>query len=87
MKRNEDEKEYNNSKLLYTLLEMWNMSDLNDLYNSQDAILFCKIFENRFQTMFEKSGFNLRKCNSASKLSVCIQSEESKVILTLPTNN
>ena len=66
---------------------MRNMSDLNDLYNNQDVILFCQIFENRFQAMFEKSAFNLRKCNSASKLSVCIQSEQSKVILALPTNN
>ena len=49
-----DEEEYNNSKLLYTLLKMWDMSDLNDLYNAQDVILLCEIFENRFQAMFEK---------------------------------
>ena len=37
--------------------------------------------------MFEKSGFNPRKCISASKLSGCIQREQSKIILALPTNN
>ena len=49
-----DEEEYNNSKLLYTLLKMWDMSDLNDLYNAHVVILLCEIFENRFQAMFEK---------------------------------
>ena len=64
-----DKEEYNNLKLLYTLLKMQDMSDLNNLYNTQGVILLWKIFENRFQAMFEKSGFNPRKCNSASKLS------------------
>ena len=31
--------------------------------------------------------YNPRKCNSASKLSGCIQREQSKVILALRTNN
>ena len=31
--------------------------------------------------------YNLRKCNSASKLSCCIQCEQWKIILALPTNN
>ena len=66
---------------------MLDMSDLNDLYNAQDVILLCGIFENRFQAMFEKLGFNPRKWNLASKLSGCVQREQSKAILTLPTNN
>ena len=63
------------------------MSNFNDLYNTQDVILLCKNFENRFQAMYEKSAFNPRKCNSVSKLSGCIQKEQSKVIVALPTNN
>ena len=66
---------------------MRDIPDLNDLYNAQAIILLCGIFENRFQAMYEKSSFNPRKCNSASKLSGCIQREQSKVILALPTNN
>ena len=66
---------------------MRDMLDLNNLYNAQDVILLCEIFENRFQAIFEKSGFNHRKCNSASKLSGCIQGEQSKVILALSKNN
>ena len=33
-----DDVEYNNSKTLYSLLKMHNLSDLNDLYNVQDVI-------------------------------------------------
>ena len=40
------EKEYIKWILLYTLLEVQDMSDMNDLYNAQDMILFCEIIEN-----------------------------------------
>ena len=66
---------------------MRDMSNFNDLYNTQDVILLCKNFENRFQAVYEKSAFNPRECNSVSKLSGCIQKEQSKVIVALPTNN
>ena len=82
-----DEEEYNNSKLLHTLLKMLDMSDLNGLYNAQDMILLCEVIENRLQIMYEKSGYNPGKSYSASKLSGCIQREQSKVILALCTNN
>ena len=45
------------------------------------------MMENRFQSMQEKSGYNPRIINSASKLSGWIQREQPKVILALPTNN
>ena len=70
--------EYNNSKILYALLKMRDLSDLNGLYNAQDVILLLEIMENRFQAMHNKSMYNPRKCNSAIKLSVCIQREQSK---------
>ena len=66
---------------------MRNLSDLNDLYNVQDVILLMVIIENRFQEMQNETGYNPRKINSASKLSGCIQREQSKCILALPTNN
>ena len=43
--------------------------------------------ENRFQSMQEKSGYNPRIINSTSKLSGCIQREQTKSILALPVNN
>ena len=68
-----DDEEYVNSKTLYILLNVRDLSDLNNLYNAQDVILLLEIMENRFQAMYEKSMYNPRKCNSGSKLSGCIQ--------------
>ena len=65
---------------------MRNLGDMNDLYNMQDVILLCEIMENRFQKMQDKFGFNPRKCNSASTFSGCVQRNQSKVIISLPTN-
>ena len=78
--------EYGNVKFLYKKLRMRNLGDMNDLYNVQDAIILCEIIENRFEQMYQKFGFNPRKCNSAGTLSGCVQRETSKVIITLPTN-
>ena len=77
---------YENMKYLYPILKMRHLGDMNDLYNMQDVILLCEIIENRFGKMHKKIGFNPRKCNSASTLSGCVQRNQSKVIITLPTN-
>ena len=82
-----DEESYENSKKLYILLKVRNLSDLNDLYNAQDVIILLEMMENRFQSMQEKSGYNPRIINSASKLSGCIQREQTKGIFALPVNN
>ena len=79
-----DNESYENSKQLFILLKMRNLSDLNDLYNAQDVILLLEMMENRFQTMQDTTGYNPRIINSASKLSGCIQREQSKVIIALP---
>ena len=77
--------EYENAKYFYETLKVRNFDDMNDLYNVQDVILSCEIIENRFQQMYEKYGYNPRKCNSASTLSGCVQRDLSKAIITLPT--
>ena len=64
---------------------MRNLSNLNDLYNTQVVILLTEIIESRFQVMQNTYGFNPRKCNSASSMSGCIEREMSKIILALPT--
>ena len=66
---------------------MRDLSDLNDLYNSQDVIILLEIIENRFQKRQDKTGYNPRIINSASKLRGCIHREKSKCILALPINN
>ena len=68
---------YENSKYLYHTLKMRNLGDMNDLCNAQDVILLCEIIESRFQMISEKYGFNLRKCNSASSMSGCMEREMS----------
>ena len=66
---------------------MRDFSDLNDLYNAQDVIILLEFIENRFQTMQDKTGYNPRIINSASKLSGCIQREKSKCIFAFPVDN
>ena len=53
-------------KKLYTFLKMRNLGDLNNLYNIQDTIILCEIFESRAQFLNDKFKFNPRTCNSAS---------------------
>ena len=81
-----DNDSYENAKKLFILLQMRNLSDLNDLYNVQDVIILLEIIENRFQIIQDKTGYNPRVINSASKLSGCIQREKSKCIIALPVN-
>ena len=76
---------YGDIKFLYETLKMRKLGDMNDLYNMQDVILLCEIIENRFEKMKKKFGFNPRKCNSASTLSGCVQRNQSKVVIALPT--
>ena len=82
-----DEESYESTKQLFIILKMRNLSDLNDLYNVQDVIILLEIIENRFQIIQDKTSYNPRIINSASKLSGCIQREKSKCILALPINN
>ena len=82
-----DNESYENAKYLFILLKMRNLSDLNDLYNVQDVRILLEIIENRFQLIQDKTKYNPRIINSASKLSGCIQREKSKCILALPINN
>ena len=82
-----DNESYENARKLFILLQMRNLSDLNDLYNVQDVIILLEIIENRFQIIQNKTKYNPRIINSASKLSGCIQREKSKCILALPINS
>ena len=58
---------------------MRDLSDLNDLYNAQDVIILLEIIENRFQKIQNKTGYNPRVINSASKLSGCITERETQM--------
>ena len=66
-------------------MKMRNLGDLNTLYNFQDTIILCQIFESKANFLNEIFKFNPRKCNSASSFSGCVQREKIKVIIALPT--
>ena len=86
--KSECDGDYESSFYLYKTLKMRNLDDMNDLYNSQDVILLCEIRENRCQFMHDRYGFNPRKCNSASTLSLYIILKEKcrVLIIALPTS-
>ena len=46
-----NKEDYNNSKKLFVLLKMRNLSDLNNLYNVQDVLLLMAKIINRFREM------------------------------------
>ena len=57
------------------------MSDLNRIYNFQETVILCEIFEQRSSLKF-----NARKCNSASSFSGFVQRFKSKCCIALPTD-
>ena len=59
---------------------------MNDFYSAQDVTILCEIVENKFELMYNPYGYNPRKCNLASSISVCIQRDLSRTIIALPTN-
>ena len=71
--------------MFYLLLRMRNLGDSNNLYNFQDTLISCKIFESRAKFLNEKCHFNPRKYNSASSFSRCIHRDKSKCTIALPT--
>ena len=62
------------------------MGELNQIYNFQDTIFLCEIFENRadlFKSIFK---YNPRKCNIASSFSGCVHRNKRKCCIALPTD-
>ena len=75
-----------NVKNFYTLLKLSNLGELNKLYNFQDTIILCEIFEQRSDLLKQIFKYNPRKCNSASSFSGCVHHKKSKCCITLPPN-
>ena len=73
-------------KRIHKKLNMQNISDLNNIYNFQDTINLCEIFESLTQMMMEKHKFNPRKYSLTSTLSDCMHRNMRKVIISLPIN-
>ena len=54
-------------------MQLPKLSDLKDIYNFQDKIILCEIFENTAKEVMKKFPYNPQKCTSASLLNGCIQ--------------
>ena len=52
---NED---YNAAKTLFRTIDLENLGELNKLYNFQEKIIFCEIFESRLACLQKKFKFN-----------------------------
>ena len=79
-----DDQSYDNVKRFWKTLRLEKLSDLNHIYNFQDTIILCEIFENRATEMMKKTLYNSRKYTSASSLSGCMHRFISKAIIVLP---
>ena len=67
-------------------MKLKDMGELNKIYNFQDIIILCEIFEQRSQHLQKLFKYNPRKCNSASSFSGCVHRDKSKCLIALPTD-
>ena len=81
------EEGYQSVKKLYLTLKLENLGELNKLYNFQDIIILCAIFESRATHLNKIFKFNSRKCNSACSFGGCVHRDKSKCFITLPTDS
>ena len=80
------EEEYENVKKLYKLMKMSNLGELNKIYNFQEIIILCELFEQRSDLLKKMFKFNQRRCSSASSFSGCVHCNKSKCCIALPTD-
>ena len=80
------DEDYNNIKKFYKLLKMSNLGELTKVYNFEDTIILCEIFEQRSDLLKKIFKYNPRKCNSASSFSDCVHRNKSKCCIALPTD-
>ena len=67
-------------------MKLKNLGELNRIYNFQDTIILCEIFEQRSELLQEIFTYNSRKSNSASSFFGWIHRNKSKCSIALPTD-
>ena len=67
-------------------MKLKKQGELNKIYNFQDTIILCEIFEQRSEHLQKLFKYNRRKCNSASSFSSCVHRDKSKCLIGLPTD-
>ena len=75
--------EYQNIKKFFTLLRLKTLGDMNRIYNFQDTLILCEIFEQRANMLEKRFKFNPRKWNSASSFSGYVQRNKSKCAIVM----
>ena len=78
--------EYENVKKIHQTMKLKNLGELNKIYNFQDTIILCEIFEQRSDHLQKLFKYNPRKCNSASSFSGCVHRDKSKCLIALPAD-
>ena len=80
------EEEYENVKKNYTTLRLKNLRELSQIYNFQDTIILCEIFERRSEKFQEIFKFNPKNVIAQVHfLVVLIETKVSVVLLFLQT--
>ena len=77
--------DYENVKRFWWSMRLKKLPELNDIYNFQDTIILCEIFEKRARKITRRFPHNPQKCKSARSLSGCIHQFQSKTITALQT--
>ena len=67
-------------------MNLENLGELNKIYNFQNAIISCEIFEQRSHHLQKMFKCNPKKCNSASSFSSCVHRDKSKCFIALLTD-
>lgn len=80
------DEEYENVKKNFKLLRLETLGDMNRIYNFQDTLILCEIFEQRSVLLEKLFKFNPRKCNSASSFSGYVHRNKSKCNIVMPTD-
>ena len=70
--------DYENVKKFYALMKLENLGELIKIYNFEDTIILCEIFEQRSEPLKKIFKYNKKKCNSASSFSGCVHRMKSK---------
>ena len=67
-------------------MKLKNLGELNKIYNFQDTIIFCEIFEQWSEHLQKLFKYNPRKCNFASSFSGRVHRDKSKCFIAPPTD-
>ena len=84
--KNISDEEYENVKKKFMLLRLKTLGDMNRIYNFQDTLILCEIFEQKASLLEKLFKFNTRKCNSTSSFSGIVHRNKSKCNIVMPTN-